>query len=176
MTVASRRILIGFSILVVLLTVGGAVSFMRYARRNAPNPRLVAVAPFDIFVSGRGLDAWRVRLAEGLTEQLNAAPPPAAVPQAVVRERWRGASQPEIAAVELARRTSSGAAIYGRMDSIAGTPDSVRVQVISADAGNGRVLFGIVLRWPVADLQQLPRALAEHVRHNFPSVPDTASR
>ena len=61
----SKRILILFSTLVVMLTVAGAVSFVFYARHHAANPRLAAVAPFDIFVPG--LEPWRVRLAEGLT-------------------------------------------------------------------------------------------------------------
>src|SRR5882762_11764018 len=61
----SKRLLILFSALVVTLMVAGAVSFIFYARRHAPNPQLVAVAPFDIFVPG--LEPWRVRLAEGLT-------------------------------------------------------------------------------------------------------------
>ncbi len=113
----SKRWLILLSALVVMLTVAGAVSFVFYARRHAPNPRLAAVAPFDIFVPG--LEPWRVRLAEGLTAQLDSVPPLAAVPQAVVRERWRGQSRPELAAIDLARRTSAGLAVYGRLDPMA---------------------------------------------------------
>jgi hypothetical protein len=166
--VKSRRLLLAFAILVVLLTIAGAVSFVRYARSHAPNPQLVAVAPFDIFVPG--LEAWRVRLAEGLTEELGNMPPLAAVPQAVVRERWQGASRPEIAAVELARRTSAGVAIYGRVDPIEGQRDSVRASVIAAEAGAGRVLFGVVLRWPAGDPDGLAHRIAEHVGHNSPGA------
>jgi hypothetical protein len=166
-TIASRRLLLAFAVLVVLLTIGGAVSFVRYARRHAPNPQLVVVAPFDIFVPGGRLDAWRVRLAEALTEQLSATPPLSAVPQDVVRERWHAAQRPEIAAVELARRTSAGVAIYGRVDPIDQNPDSVRASIIVADAGSGRVLFGILLRWPARDADSLARTIAEHVRHNY---------
>ncbi len=54
-----------------MLTIAGAVSFVRYAQRHRANPWLVAVAPFDIYVPG--LEAWRVRLAEELTR---AAPAP----------------------------------------------------------------------------------------------------
>jgi hypothetical protein len=161
----SRRFLVLFSALVVILMIAGAVSFVRYARSHAPNPRLIAVAPFDIFVPG--LELWRVRLAEELTEQLTATPPLAAVPQAVVRERWRGTDRPEIAAVELARRTAAGAAIYGRLDPLPEASDSVRVQVIVAEATSSRVLFGILLRWPTTDLANLSAKLAEHVRHNY---------
>ena len=174
--VKSRRLLLAFAVLVVLLTIAGAVSFVRYARRHAPNPQLVAVAPFDIFVPGRGLDAWRVQLAEALTEQLNTTPPLSAVPQTVVRELWRGTSPPEIAAVELARRPSAGIAIYGRVDPIDRQPDSVRASVIGADAGSGRVLFGVVVRWPARDPDQLARRIAEYVRHNYAAPSPTVPR
>ncbi len=166
----SKRLLILFSALVVMLTVAGAVSFVFYARRHAPNPQLAAVAPFDIFVPG--LEPWRVRLAEGLTAQLDSLPPLAAVPQAVVRERWRGQSRPELAAIDLARRTSAGLAIYGRLDPVArngggGGGDSVRVQLIAVEAASGRVAVTVDRRWPVADLGALPRVLADQVRHNY---------
>lgn len=161
----SKRLLIGLSALVVMLTVAGAVSFVRYAQRHRPNPQLAAVAPFDIFVPG--LEPWRVRLAEGLTAQLDSMSPLAAVSQAVVRERWHAQSRPELAALDLARRTSAGLAIYGRIDPIAASGDSVRVQMIVVAAGDGRVLVTTDRPWAVADLQALPRALAEQVRDHY---------
>ena len=162
---SSRRLLLAFAVLVVLLTAAGAVSFVRYARRHAPNPQLVAVAPFDIFVPG--LEPWRVRLAERLTAELSTTPPLAAVSQDVVRERWRGQSRPEVAAVELARQTSAGAAIYGRIDPIDAKPDSVRANVIVADASSSRVLFGVVIRWPARDPDALARRIADYVRSTY---------
>lgn len=161
----SQRWLIVFSLLVALLTVAGALSFVRYARTHQPNPQLLAVAPFDIFVPG--LEEWRVRLARELTDQLNAMPPLSAVPQDVVRERWRGQSRPALAAVELARRTSAGLAVYGRVDPIVGQSDSVRIQMIVVEAGTGRVLSSIDRPWLVADLGALPRALAQQVRQDY---------
>ena len=163
----SKRMLVLFSALVAMLMVAGAVSFVSYARRHAPNPQLVAVAPFDIFVPG--LEPWRVRLAEGLTAQLDSEPPLAAVPQAVVRERWRGQSRPELAAIDLARRTSAGLAIYGRVDPVAshGAGDSVRVQLIVVEAGTGRVTITFDRPWPLTGLAALPRALADEVRRNY---------
>jgi len=152
-------------VLVVLLMIAGAVSFVRYARQHQPDPRLFAVAPFDIFVAG--LEPWRVRLAEGVTEQLRAKPPLSAVPQAVVRERWRGESRPTIAAIELARRTSAGMAVYGRLDPIANRSDAVRIQMIVVEAGTGRVLMSLDRPWPVTGLDTLARALAEHVRQDY---------
>jgi hypothetical protein len=162
---SSRQWLVRLSVLVVLLMVAGAVSFVRYAGRHTPDPQLFAVAPFDIFVEG--LEPWRVRLAEGVTEQLGTLAPLAAVPQTVVRERWRGQSRPEIAALDLARRTSAGMAVYGRLDPIAGQRDSVRVQMIAVEAGTGRVVIGIDRPWPRAQLDALPHALAEQVRQNY---------
>jgi hypothetical protein len=177
----SKRWLVALSSLVVMLTVAGAVSFVRYARRHAPQPTLVAVAPFDIFVPT--LEAWRVRLAVGLTAALDSMPPLSAVSQDVVRERWRGQSRPELAAVELARSTSAGLAIYGRLDppppptpparpapdaSLGATADSVRVQMILVDAVTGRLLATTDRSWPVAALPRLPRALAEQVRDHYP--------
>lgn len=161
----SRQWLVRLSVLVALLTVAGAISFVRYARRHQPNPQLFAVAPFDIFVAD--LQPWRVRLAEGLTEQLGAVAPFAAVPQAVVRERWRGQSRPALAAVDLARRTSAGMAVYGRVDPVVGQRDSVRVQMIVVEAGSGRVLIGIDRPWSRTRLEALPRVLAEQVRQDY---------
>ena len=162
---SSRQWLVRLSLLVALLTLAGAVSFVRYARQHRPDPRLFAVAPFDIFVTG--LEPWRVRLAEGVTEQLRARPPLSAVPQEVVRERWRGQSRPTVAAIELARRTSAGMAVYGRLDPIANRSDSVRIQMIVVEAGTGRVLMSIDRPWAVTGLDTLSRALAEHVRQDY---------
>ena len=93
--------------------------------------------------------------------------PLAAVSQDVVRERWRGQSRPEVAAVELARQTSAGAAIYGRIDPIDAKPDSVRANVIVADASSSRVLFGVVIRWPARDPDALARRIADYVRSTY---------
>jgi hypothetical protein len=161
----SRQWLLRFSVLVVLLMIAGAVSFVRYAREHRPDPQLLAVAPFDIFVEGLG--AWRVRLAEQLTVELGAVPPLRAVPQAVVRERWRGQSRPEIAALDLARRTSAGLAVYGRLDPIAARDDSVRVQMIVVDAATGQVIVHSDRAWPIAGLDMLARALADQVRQDY---------
>jgi len=147
-----------------MLTSAGAVSFVRYAQRHRANPWLVAVAPFDIYVPG--LEAWRVRLAEELTAQLDSMKPLDAVSQDVVRERWRGQSRPELAAVELARRTSAGVAIYGRVDPLARARDSVRVQLIVVDAGTGQLLIAIDQPWPM-QRASLARALAERVSQNY---------
>ena len=107
-----------------------------------------------------------MRLAEELTAQLDSMQPLNAVSQDVVRERWQGQSRPELAAVELARRTSAGVAIYGRVDSLAHRRDSVRVQLIVVDAGTGQLLIAIDRRWPMGR-GGLARALAERVSQNY---------
>jgi hypothetical protein len=168
--VPPRRLLIGLGSLVLILMVGGAVSFVRYARSHAPQAGLVAVAPFDIFAVG--LDRWRVGLATALTDRLNVAPL-AAVPQTVVAATWRSAPTPEISAVELARQTGAGLAVYGRVDSLPGRTDSVRVSLLGIDATTTKVLFGVLVRWPAADPNGLAAQLAEHVRHNHPVKPAT---
>lgn len=161
----SKRWLIALTSLVVMLTIAGAVSFVQYVRRHAPQPNLVAVAPFDIFVPG--LEQWRVRLATDLTARLDSSPPLAAVSQDVVRERWRGQKQPEIAALDLARRTSAGIAVYGRLDPFAAKSDSVLVRMVVIDAGSGRVLSFMNAPWPRDLLPDLSQALAQHVRQNY---------
>ncbi|OLB67192.1 MAG: hypothetical protein AUI09_04130 [Gemmatimonadetes bacterium 13_2_20CM_2_66_5] len=149
---------------VVMLTIAGAVSFVHYVRAHAPQPTLVAVAPFDIFVPG--LEQWRVRLAHDLTARLDSTPPLTAVSQDVVRERWRGQKQPEIAALDLARRTSAGIAVYGRLDPSASN-DSVLVRMMVIDAGTGRVLSVMNAPWPRQRLPDLASPLAQHVRQNY---------
>lgn len=161
---SSRRLFIAFSGLVVALMGVGAVSFVRYVRRNAPNPHLIAVAPIDIFVPG--LDKWRVGLADALTRQLDTMADLDAVPQTKVAEMWGSAPRPEISAVELARRTSAGLGIYARVDTLG--VDSVRVSLIGIDANTTKVLFAVPLHWPARDLAGLAAALAQQVRHNHP--------
>jgi len=161
----SRRWLIGLSSLVVMLMIAGAVSFVRYARLHALQPTLVAVAPFDILVPG--LEPWRVRLARELTARLDSTPPLTAVSQDVVRERWRGQKQPEVAALDLARRTSAGVGVYGRLDPFAGGSDSVLVQLTVIDAGTGRVRTVLNAPWPRERLSALAQVLAQQVRQNY---------
>jgi len=161
----SKRWLVALSSLVVMLTLAGAVSFVRYARLHAPQPTLVAVAPFDILVPG--LEEWRVRLAQELTARLDSMAPLTAVSQDVVRERWQGQQRPEIAALDLARRTSAGIAVYGRVDPLASRSDSVLVRLIVINAGTGEVRSVMNAPWSRALLPALARALAEQVRQNY---------
>jgi hypothetical protein len=75
--------------------------------------------------------------------------------------------------VELARQTGAGLAVYGRVDSLPGRPDSVRVSLLGIDATTTKVLFGVLVRWPATDPDGLAAHLAEHIRHNHPLKPAT---
>jgi len=176
-TPSSRRLLIALSALVVILMIGGALSFVRYAERNAPNPRLVAVSPFDLFVTSppAELARWRVELAEALTVAL-AVPPLETVPQERVRARWKSAPTSEIAAVERARRTSAATAVYGRIDPVEGSSDSLIARVIVADAATSRVLFAVIQRWPPSDPAGLARVIAERIRAHHPITRSDSAR
>jgi hypothetical protein len=48
-----------------------------------------------------------------------------------VADRWRGKDRGEVAAVEMARKTNAGLAVYGRVDSLGA--DSVRLHVLLID-------------------------------------------
>src|SRR5260370_26956257 len=93
-----KRWVTGLSSVVVMLTIAGAVSFVRYARLHAPQPTLVAVAPFDILVPG--LELWRIRLAQELTTRLDRMAPLTAQPPDIARERSPGQKRPQIAALD----------------------------------------------------------------------------
>src|SRR5437899_13008593 len=131
----NRRLLIAMSTTVALLMVAGAISFVRYVRSHAPDPRLVAVAPFDIFVPG--LEPWRVRLAVGLTAAISA--PLAAVSQDGVRERWRppppGKGGPEIPPPILAGPTGPPPRPPGLPDPLPGGGRPCARARMSPDAG-----------------------------------------
>lgn len=127
--ISSPRLLFALVGVAIALTIAGALSFVRYSSRAAPDAHRVAVAPFDIFVSG--LDPWRVQLARRVTDRIAELPGWSAVPQEIVAQRWKGQDRAEAAAVELARRTQAGIAIYGRVDSLGA--DSLRVHVLLVD-------------------------------------------
>lgn len=127
--IASRKLLLGLIAVAVALAIAGAISFTGYATRAAPDAHRFAVSPFEIYV--QGFDSWRLTLANGLTERLNNLAGWSAVPQTVIAERWQGKERPEIAAVEVARRTSAGLAVYGRVDSL--RSDSIRLHVLLID-------------------------------------------
>ena len=162
---SSSRLLFALVGVAIALTIAGAVSFVRYSQRAAPDAQRVAVAPFDIFAPG--LEGWRVLLARRVTDRIAAQPGWSAVPQTVVAQRWKGQDRAEAAAVELARRTQAGIAIYGRVDSL-GT-DSVRVHVLLIDVLTTVVTTAIEMRLQRAAGEAVADSVAAHVAQRLPS-------
>ena len=139
--VTPRHVVLVLVGVTVGMATAGALLFHRYATRSVPDPNRLAVAPFDVMVERPGLTTARVGLAERLTHAVEASGSHTAVPQAAVAARWRARSTPFIAAIELARRTGAGLAVYGRVDSAPG--DSVWVRAAVLDSRSGRGLFEV---------------------------------
>ena len=164
---SSQRWLFVLVSIAVALTIAGAVSFVGYTSRAAPDARKVAVAPFDLFVSG--LDPWRVQLAHRVTDRIAAEPGWSAVPQALVAQRWRGQDRAEASAVELARRTQAGIAIYGRVDSV--SVDSVRLHVLLVDVMSTVVRQTVEVRTTRTGLDAAADSLGARIVENLKSLP-----
>jgi hypothetical protein len=174
--VSSRQILLSLSALAVGMAVAGAILFVRYGARAAGSPTRVAVTPFDLPDDASGLEAWRVGLATRLTDKLPASGDLSTVPQAQVAATWRATTSPIIAAVELARRTSAGLALYGRVERAPG--DSLLLRAAVIDALKARGLFEVAVQLgPPADLERAADTLAALVAAGLrdrmkPAVPD----
>jgi hypothetical protein len=154
--VTSRQLLFALTGVALGMAVFGAVLFAIYANRAAPDPRRLAVAPFDVMVERPELAAARVGVARALTAQFDSSGLVTAVPQAEVARFWRARETPFIAAIEVARRTGAGLAVYGRVDPADG--DSVWVRVAVLDAYSTRGLFEVQALAPV-DREGLDRAV-----------------
>ena len=137
----SRQILLVLAAMAVGMAAAGALLFLRYTNRAAPDFRRLAVAPFDVMVERPEFTRARVSLAEDLTRALDSSGSVTAVPQTEVAEVWRARQTPFIAAIELARKTGAGLAIYGRVDP--GTGDSVWVRAAVLDSHSTRGMFEV---------------------------------
>jgi len=158
----SRRAIVGVVLGAALVaTATGAWLFRRYGTRALPDPRRLAVAPFDVFVPG--LERWRVGLARALTDRLE-TPDLRVVPQDVVARTWRGQTQPAVAAVELARQTGAGLAVYGRIDP---GGDSLRVRLVVLDATAATLLFELEIRGSLGSLDATADSLAAVIRRKL---------
>lgn len=136
-----RQIVLALLGIAVGMAVAGALLFFRYATANVPDPGRLAVAPFDVMVERPGLSGARVGLAEDLTRAFAASGSHTAVPQAEVARVWRARATPFIAAIELARQTGAGLAVYGRVDP--GPGDSLWVRAAVLDSRSARGLFEV---------------------------------
>jgi hypothetical protein len=82
-----------------------------------------------------------VGLAQELTRAIGHSGTHSAVSQAEVAQVWKARPTPFIAAIELARKTGAGLAVYGRVDS--GPADSVIVRAALIDSYSARGLFEV---------------------------------
>jgi hypothetical protein len=130
------------------MAVIGAVLFFRYGAAAAGDPRRIAVAPFDIPDSAGAQLPWRVGLARGLTDRLGSLGRFVMVPQAEVANVWRARATPIIAALELARRTAAGVALYGRVERE--DTDSLVLRAAVIDANTAVGVFEVAARVPPA--------------------------
>jgi hypothetical protein len=137
----SRQILLALAGVSVGMAFMGALLFLGYANRAVPDSRRVAVAPFDVMVERPDLSGARVGLAVAVTRALEASGSVTAVPQSQVAQVWRARATPFISAIELARRTGAGLAVYGRVDPWPG--DSVWVRAAVLDSHSTRGLFEV---------------------------------
>lgn len=163
---SSERLLFVLVGIAIALAIAGALSFIRYSDRAVPDAHRVAVAPFDLFVSG--LDSWRVELARRVTDRVAKTPGWSAVPQELVAQRWQGQDRAEAAAVELARRTQAGVAIYGRVDSI--SVDSVRLHVLLVDVMSTVVEKTVELRTTRQDMETAAENLGARIANTLDSL------
>jgi hypothetical protein len=142
-TPSSRRLLLALSAIAIGMAIVGALLFLDYSEEATGDPARVAVAPFDVMVEGRELSDARVGLARELTRAISSSGTHSAVSQAEVAQVWRSRPTPFIAAIELARKTGAGLAVYGRVDS--GPADSVIVRAAMIDSYSARGLFEVQL-------------------------------
>ncbi|HXF95320.1 MAG TPA: hypothetical protein VNI61_04390 [Gemmatimonadales bacterium] len=153
-----RQVLLVLSGLALAMAVAGALLFVDYTRRHTPDPRRIAVAPFDVTSERPDLAEARVGLARALTAALGASGSYTTVPQAEVARAWRAAATPLVAAIELARRAAAGLAVYGRVD--AGPGDSVVLRAAVLDAYSARGLFEVALVAPADAWERAADSLA----------------
>lgn len=144
---SSRQILGVLVGVAVVMAVIGAIRFWRYTEAIAGDPHRIAVAPFDLPDSAGVILPWRVGLAAGLTDRLSGGGGGfTTVPQAQIAQLWAARPTPIIAAVELARRTAAGLALYGRVDREPSDTLILRAAVINANTAAG--VFEVAIRVP----------------------------
>ena len=104
-----------------------------------------------------------------VTDRIAAEPGWTAVPQAVVAQRWKGQDRAEASAVELARRTQAGVAIYGRVDSV--SVDSLRLHVILVDVMSTVVQQTVEVRTTRAGLEAAADSFSARIVEALKTLP-----
>jgi hypothetical protein len=159
--VSARGIVLVLGGIAIAMAVAGAFLFVGYSERAKGDPQRLAVAPFDVMVEQPELSTARTQLARDLTRAFEESGTHSAVPQSEVARVWRARQTPFIAAIELARQTGAGLAIYGRVDSAGG--DSVWVRAAVLDAHSTRGLFEVQTRATPETLGPAADSLAAQV-------------
>ncbi len=154
----TRRLVVGAGAVALLATAAIIGTQLRPGRGGAaPDPRLLAVAPFDVL--GADIEMWGEGVAEIVAQQLDGAGPLRTIPTSAVRRTWHGPADPA-AAARLGTRLGAGLAVYGRL--VAFSSDSVRVDATLLDVTSGAPISHVALSERSDRLVALADALAAH--------------
>jgi len=121
----------------------------------ALDPRLLAVAPFDVL--GPDLAMWGEGVSDILAQQLDGAGPLRTIPPSAVRRHWEGRAD-AATAVQLGTRVGAGLTLYGRL--VAYGDDSVRADATLLDVRSGTPISHAELRGRADRIVALVDALA----------------
>src|SRR5439155_1041153 len=113
-------------------------ALLRQELDAAPDPALLAVAPFDVLAPNAEL--WREGLVDVLSRTLDGAGPLRTVTPTVVIRRWQGRAD-ATSAKGLAGRAGARFVVFGQL--LGGGRDSVRVRAAVLDARKDRTLADI---------------------------------
>ena len=137
----TRRLAISAGVVAVVAVAAIAGwQFRPRAAESAPDPNVLAVAPFDVL--GPGLDMWREGLAEMLAHSLDGAGTLRTISPSVVFRNWSGRADPA-SAMQLGTNVGSGLAVYGRLAAFGS--DSVRANATLFDVESGTPIRGFEL-------------------------------
>jgi len=150
--ISPRGVLGGAAVLISLVS---AALFVRSRSGPAPDPNVLAVAPFDVL--GGGLGPWREGLVDLLSTSLDGAGPIRAIPPSVTIRRWHGRAE-DIAAAEFGEDVGAGLVVFGRL--ISAGADSVRAAVTLLDVMTGGRIAEIELREETTRIDRLADSIA----------------
>jgi serine/threonine-protein kinase len=126
---------------VALTGAAAGVLLWRSKSREALEPNLVAVAPFEVL--DPKLAMWREGLVDVLSRSLDGAGPLRTVAPTVVVRRWQGRPDPT-SATELGRRTGARLAVFGSL--LGAGADTVRLAASVFDVAAQRALGELEVR------------------------------
>jgi DNA-binding SARP family transcriptional activator len=119
---SSTRVLAAVLLFIALIGGIAAATLARLRSQRQPDPRLLAIVPFQTVDSG--LVLWNAGIADLLAHTLDGRDGLQAVPPSVSAREWSGHSD-AVSARELAERTGAGTVVYGFV--VRAGVDSVKV-------------------------------------------------